>query len=58
LAVEIVGRIRERLDIDIQLKEIFESNTVKKMAVILNSLMDMNELLNHEPTANSEERYL
>jgi acyl carrier protein len=58
LAMKIISRIRAKFGADIQLKEIFEADTVQKMGAVLNAQIGLNELLGHELSGNREDRYL
>jgi amino acid adenylation domain-containing protein len=58
LAMQLISRIRTRLDVEVQLKDIFVAHTLKDMAVTMNSLIGLNELLGDTVVSGSEGTYL
>jgi amino acid adenylation domain-containing protein len=58
LAMQLISRIRTKLDVEVQLKDIFVANTLKDMAVTMNSLIGLNELLGDAVVSGSEGTYL
>jgi acyl carrier protein len=59
LAMQLISRIRATLDVELQLKDIFASSTVREMGERVRGQRALNEITSEEGSSTSfEDRYL